>query len=434
MKPMPASRMQAPTCSALMSILTPSACSTSAAPDFDDSARLPCLATGTPEPVTINAAQVEMLNEPEASPPMPTTSIASDGACTPSILARMVVTAPVISSTVSPRTRNAMSSPPICEGGASPDIMRSKAEAASARVRLAPVATLAMSDLKSSAMGLTRYVGGRLARRRCARFPSMLLIPGGGEIEKILQHQMAVLGGDALGMELHAVHRQARMRETHHQAIVGFGIDGQLARHAGAFHHQRMIARGVERPVDAAEHAGAGVLDLEHLAVGRRRAHHFAAERLPDRLMPEADAEDRNRWRGLGDEIEADAGFVRGAGAGRQHDGFRLGGDHIGGPNLVVGMDDDVRPPPAQVMEQVEGEAVVVVDQNDHVFKPAQGLKTTHEGGQAGVISARCRAAGGASPACAGRFPRSRPARRPRGYSRRDSRRCAPARAPAARR
>src|SRR5450631_651820 len=402
MKPMPASRMQAPTCSALSSILTPSACSTSAAPDFDDSARLPCLATGTPAPATMNAAQVEILNEPEASPPVPTTSTASGGAFTPSILARMVVTAPVISSTVSPRTRKPISSAPICEGVASPDIMLSKAEAASARVRLAPVATLAMSALKSSAMGLTRYVGGRLARRSSARFPPALLVPGGGEIEKILQHQMAVLGGDTLGMELHAVHRQGGMRETHHQAIAGFGVDGELARHTGAFDHERMIARGVERPVDAAEDAGAGVLDLEHFAVRRRRAHDFAAERLPDRLMPEADAEDRDRGRGLGDQIEANAGFVRRAGAGREHDGFRFGGDHVGGRNLVVAMDDDVRPQPAQVMEQVEGEAVVVVDQNDHVFKPAQGLKTTLEGGQAGVISARCRAAGEPSPANAG--------------------------------
>src|ERR1035441_3742428 len=427
MKPMPASRMQAPTCSALSSILTPSACSTSAAPDFDDNARLPCLATGTPAPATMNAAQVEILNEPDASPPVPTTSIASGGACTPSILARMVGTAPVISSTVSPRPPNPISSAPICEGVASPDIMRSKAEAASARVRLAPVATLAMSALKSSAMGLTRYVGGRHARGSRARRPAALLVPGGGEIEEILQHQMTVLGGNALGMKLHAVHRQARMRETPHQAIVGFGVNGQFARHAGTFHHQRMIACGVERPVDATEHAGAGVLDLEYFAVRRRRAHHLAAERLADRLVPEADTEDRNARCGLGDEIEADAGFVRGAGAGRQHDGFRLCGDHVGGRNLVVAVNNDVRPQPAQVMEQVESEAVVVVDQNDHVFVPAQGLKTTIEGGQAGVISARCRAAGGAFPACDGRFPRSRPARPSRGCSQRHSRRCAPA-------
>ena len=49
-----------------------------------------------------------MLNEPEASPPVPTTSMASGGAVTRSILARMAATAPVISSTVSPRTRSAI--------------------------------------------------------------------------------------------------------------------------------------------------------------------------------------------------------------------------------------------------------------------------------------------------------------------------------------
>src|SRR6478752_497550 len=43
---------------------------TSAAPDLEESARLPCLATGTPAPATMNAAQVEMLNDPDASPPI----------------------------------------------------------------------------------------------------------------------------------------------------------------------------------------------------------------------------------------------------------------------------------------------------------------------------------------------------------------------------
>ena len=71
----------------------------------------------------MKAAQVEMLKEPEASPPVPTTSIAPGGALTLSILARIAVTAPVISSTVSPRTRSAISRPPIWEGVASPDII-----------------------------------------------------------------------------------------------------------------------------------------------------------------------------------------------------------------------------------------------------------------------------------------------------------------------
>ena len=75
---------------------------------------------------------------------------ASDGAVTRSILARIADTAPVISSTVSPRTRSAIKSPPICEGVASPDIMASKAEAASSRDSVAPVATFPIIDFRSS--------------------------------------------------------------------------------------------------------------------------------------------------------------------------------------------------------------------------------------------------------------------------------------------
>ncbi len=61
MKPMPASRMQVAIRSGVSSMLTPRAASVSAAPDFDDSARLPCLATGTPAPATTKAEAVEML-------------------------------------------------------------------------------------------------------------------------------------------------------------------------------------------------------------------------------------------------------------------------------------------------------------------------------------------------------------------------------------
>ena len=50
---------------------------------------------------------------------------------------------------VSPRTRSAIRSPPICEGVASPDIMLSNASEASWRDSVAPVATLAMMARKS---------------------------------------------------------------------------------------------------------------------------------------------------------------------------------------------------------------------------------------------------------------------------------------------
>ena len=50
MKPTPAWAMAREMTIGSTSILTPSAVSTSEAPDSDDTARLPCLATGTPAP------------------------------------------------------------------------------------------------------------------------------------------------------------------------------------------------------------------------------------------------------------------------------------------------------------------------------------------------------------------------------------------------
>src|SRR5262249_53624084 len=96
------------------------------------------------------------------------------------------------------------------------------------------------------------------------------------------------------------------------------------------------------------------------------RAHDFTAERLPERLMTEAHAEDRDRGGGLVDEIEADARFIRGAWAGREHDGVRIGLDHVRRRKLVVAVNHDLRAQLTQIVEQVEGEAVVIVDQDDH--------------------------------------------------------------------
>src|SRR6516164_1098610 len=382
MKPMPASRMHSPICSGDSSIFTPKAESTSAAPERDDSARLPCLATGTPAPATMSAAQVEMLNEPDASPPVPTTSIALSGAATRSILPRMAVTAPVISSTVSPRTRNPISSAPICDGVASPDIICSKAVAASSRVSAAPVATLPNSPLKFP-VTVTPSIDPRprlrarelpqvwLHARRTALAPPGRRIPGCRDVEKILQHQVAMLGGDAFRVKLHAVHGQARVREPHDDAAVGVGSHGELARQACALDHERMVARRLERRIDAAKDAAAVVADLRQFAVHlRRRSHHLAAEGLADRLMAEADAEDRNFLRRLRDQIEADAGLLGRARPGRQHDGVRVGSDHGFARHFVVATDLDFGAQLTEIVHQVEGEAVIIVDQPDHRESP----------------------------------------------------------------
>src|SRR3981189_1973709 len=117
--------------------------------------------------------------------------------------------------------------------------------------------------------------------------------------------------------------------------------------------------------------------DLGQLAMPRTgRAHDAAPESLADRLMAETDAEDRNAARGLFYQVQADAGLVRGAGAGRQHDRLGTGGEHRVGGDLVVAPDSDLRSQPAQIMDEVEGEAVIVVDQHDHVGRSLAGSRS----------------------------------------------------------
>ena len=56
-------------------IFTPSSVNTSELPLLLVIDRFPCFATFTPAPATTNETAVEILNEPELSPPVPQTSI-----------------------------------------------------------------------------------------------------------------------------------------------------------------------------------------------------------------------------------------------------------------------------------------------------------------------------------------------------------------------
>src|SRR4051812_28319642 len=144
-------------------------------------------------------------------------SMAPSGALTRSILARIAVTAPVISSTASPRTRSAIRNPPICAGVTSPDSIESNAAAASARVSCAPAATLAISGLNDSmAWGVPSVGAGGAERER--------------HVEEISQDQATVLAGDALGVKLHAMGGTLAMRDRHDQTVVAFGGDFQFIR------------------------------------------------------------------------------------------------------------------------------------------------------------------------------------------------------------
>ena len=104
-----------------------------------------------------------------------------------------------------------------------------------------------------------------------------------------------------------------------------------------------------------------------------RAANDAGAERFADRLMPEADAEERDGFV-FADQIDDASGARGSSGAGRDDDGLRLLRDQRGRIEGVVA-DDAHRAAgePLDLLDQVVGEGVVVIDDDDGQAKDAPG-------------------------------------------------------------
>src|SRR5690606_4179750 len=93
---------------------------------------------------------------------------------------------------------------------------------------------------------------------------------------------------------------------------------------------------------------------------------------LADGLVSETHAEDRDATSELHDHLEADAGVLRGPGAWRNQDAVRASGADLGRRRAIVEADVAVDPESLEVLDEVEGEGVVVVDDDD---APGHGLE-----------------------------------------------------------
>ena len=126
MKPMPVSAIDCATCSGFSMMLAPSASSTSALPDFDDTERPPCFATRAPAAAATNIDAVEMLNVCDESPPVPTmsTRCSRSGTSTRVANSRITCAAAAISPIVSFFTRKPTVSAAIITGVTSPLMIR----------------------------------------------------------------------------------------------------------------------------------------------------------------------------------------------------------------------------------------------------------------------------------------------------------------------
>ena len=161
-------------------------------------------------------------------------------------------------------------------------------------------------------------------------------------------------------MELHAPRGLTGDGQGHDLAVVAGRGDqpgGQAA------HDQRVVPpeRRVRRHVP--EEAGAVVPGVLGSAVDGTCALHPPAEHLPERLMPQAHAQQRNApLQARAGQDQRDAAGVGRAGAGADEDGVGLGGEQVV-QRLVLAAHVHPRAQREQVVREVPGERVAVVQQ-----------------------------------------------------------------------
>src|SRR5260370_4928411 len=111
--------------------------------------------------------------------------------------------------------------------------------------------------------------------------------------QEVLEELFDGIGEDGFGVDLDGFDFVATMAETHDDAVVSLGRDGELARQGFFLDDEGMVARRGERVGQLAENVFMVVMNLTGFAVKEfRGADDFAAERGPNGLMAEADTQD----------------------------------------------------------------------------------------------------------------------------------------------
>src|SRR5271156_1822516 len=187
---------------------------------------------------------------------------------------------------------------------------------------------------------------------------------------------LALEGQNRFRMKLHAFDRVLFVAQSHDFVFRGAGADFERRRDGRRIHQQRMIAHRIERARNTREDRLAVVNYRRSLAVHQAiRAHDLAAERLADTLQAEAHAENRNLVRHLAQESQRDAGLGGSARSRRDDDRIGTQRANAGDFDGVVALDRDVGAELAEVLHDVVGERVVVIDhQNFFIARHATYL------------------------------------------------------------
>src|SRR5882762_4765444 len=185
--------------------------------------------------------------------------------------------------------------------------------------------------------------------------------------QEILEELLAGFGENGFGVELDAFDFVAAVAEGHVDAVIGLGGDDEFKRQGFFLDDQGMVARGGEGIRQLAENIFAVVMDLARFAVEELRgADDFAAERSANGLMAEAHTEDRKFSGEALDQLHGNARLLRRARTRRNYDAFRISPDNLFHGDFVVAVHLDVATQLAEILREVVGKGIVVVEKQNH--------------------------------------------------------------------
>jgi len=169
-------------------------------------------------------------------------------------------------------------------------------------------------------------------------------------------------------MKLDAIDGKILVPQAHDLSLGRFRRDLEAVGQGVAFHDEGVVAGRLEGRFDPFEKILPVVNHRRGLPVHEPVGpDHIAAEDFADALVPETDAEERDRGSEGADDITADPGFGRCARSGGDANSFgRLLPDLIES-DAIIPMHLHCSPQLSEILDEIVGERIVVVDDEEHV-------------------------------------------------------------------
>jgi len=182
-------------------------------------------------------------------------------------------------------------------------------------------------------------------------------------IEEVLKKPLSALGEDRFGVKLHPFYGPAPVAHAHNDIVGSPRADAEIRGQSVRIYDQRVVAHGRERVFQRSIDGPRIMEDFGHLTVhDLRRADDLASEGCPNALVSQADTEDRGRLTEAADHVAGDAGLFGSAWAGGDDDLTGFEPFDLFQGNFVVPKDLHLCSQLAEIVKEIVGERVVVVD------------------------------------------------------------------------